>query len=257
MVVEIARSPYRENISLSGVWSVEYELWRLYRRLNEQDNVSRDEWLYSQEVLEVVYIAKQGNRDAFESILLACRLMILSETKKLFLPRMEKDKSDLLLAGAFGVFRAIRDFKSERAPGGFRPFARLCIAGSIKDTVSAARRQWHIHLNEAFSLEALQEDDGEIFAHEVDEEADVDFGLKQTVAEVFAAMRLLTTPIEYHSLLLYCEGYSYKEIAEILECKAKSVDNAFMRCKRKIKELLQDIDDPEQVSEFILSNQAT
>ena len=39
---------------------------------------------------------------------------------------------------------------------------------------------------------------------------------------------------EYSVLMLYIEGYSYREISRVLKTGEKSVDNALLRAKKKL-----------------------
>lgn len=57
------------------------------------------------------------------------------------------------------------------------------------------------------------------------------------LGDLLAAAREDLTPLEEQVFALYLEGTPYKEIASLLGLGQKSVDNALMRAKRKIKRL--------------------
>ena len=42
------------------------------------------------------------------------------------------------------------------------------------------------------------------------------------------------SPLEADALRLYMEGNSYEEMAELLGCDTKTIDNALQRVKRKV-----------------------
>ena len=42
------------------------------------------------------------------------------------------------------------------------------------------------------------------------------------------------SPLESDALRMYLEGSSYEEMAEVLDCDTKAIDNALQRVKRKI-----------------------
>ena len=42
------------------------------------------------------------------------------------------------------------------------------------------------------------------------------------------------SPLEADALRMYLEGSSYEEMAELLDCDTKAIDNALQRVKRKI-----------------------
>ena len=49
----------------------------------------------------------------------------------------------------------------------------------------------------------------------------------------------MLTKLEKQTLALYLQGLSYQQIAQIIDCKPKSVDNAIQRVKKKLDERMK------------------
>ena len=83
------------------------------------------------------------------------------------------------------------------------------------------RRKKHTTLSDVSEL-AIEEETFEI--------QQTDVILKQAIAEL--------KPLEIKLIMLYSEGYSYKEIAQITEIKFSSVGKTLSRTLHKLKEIL-------------------
>ena len=69
------------------------------------------------------------------------------------------DADDLIQEGLVGLYKAIRDYRSDRESS-FRNFAELCITRQIITAVKTATRNKHTPLNQyvSFSLDARERD---------------------------------------------------------------------------------------------------
>lgn len=142
-----------------------------------------------------------------------------------------------------GLYKAIRDFKSDRLTS-FKAFAELCITRQIITAIKTATRQKHIPLNTYISLNKP------IYEEESDRTLiDVLSGLKITDPEeliigkeqlkhIEGEMAKVLSDLEMEVLQSYLDGKSYQEIACDLDRQAKSIDNALQRVKRKLEKCL-------------------
>ena len=94
-------------------------------------------------------------------------------------------------------------------------------------------------INKCIDYSAAQKD----FLHldslgPVEEQQEDDFEKKQSEAIVRKALRQLKSKEEMQLVLLYSEGYSYKEISEITGIRLTSVGKTLSRTLKKLKELL-------------------
>jgi len=179
-----------------------------------------------------------GDKEACEYLLYKYRNLVRAKVKSYFLMGAERD--DLLQIGMVGLWEAINDFRADRHTS-FACFAKVCIQRQMISAVKAATRQKQVPLNSSISLEAAPggDDDDERSLSEVltavpqmDPETEV-LGLEgeRLLKE---SLREHLSPFEWQVLTEYRTGKSYKEMANALRCKIKSIDNALSRIRRKL-----------------------
>ena len=184
--------------------------------------------------------AGKGNNDALEFLLIKYKSFVKSKAWPYFL--IGADREDIIQEGMLGLYKAIKDFRSDRLAS-FRGFADLCITRQIITAVKASTRQKHIPLNTYVSLNKPIYDDNSTRTL-----LDVLPGSETTDPEElmincedFSDIKLklgeILSKLEIKVLSLYLEDKSYIEIAHELNLRKKSIDNALQRIKRKLKNL--------------------
>jgi RNA polymerase sigma-H factor len=186
----------------------------------------------------LIALAKQGDRNAYDRLVRRYHGFVRLKASSYFLAGGDSD--DLIQEGLVGLYKAIRDYRSDRESS-FRNFAELCITRQIITAVKTATRNKHIPLNQYVSFSSTPTASGE----------DVPT-LDQTIAgptihdpvnrvisseELRSLVGCLSTALselESRVLSLYLDGCSYELIAERLVCDTKTVDNALQRVKRKV-----------------------
>lgn len=98
---------------------------------------------------EIVEIARVGDIDAQEYLINKYKNYVRAKARTYFL--LGGDKEDLIQEGMIGMYKAIRDFRSDKLSS-FRAFAELCITRQIITAIKTATRQKHIPLNSYVSL---------------------------------------------------------------------------------------------------------
>ena len=186
---------------------------------------------------EIVERAQRGEDFAAEYLLYKYRNLVKTKVKSYFLIGAEKD--DLLQVGMIGLWQAIIDFRADKAIS-FPAFAKVCIQRHIITAIKTATRQKQQPLNTSLSLECPSDDPSadwnlsEILTSEnaLDPE---DMVLRsEDTKELRDNLTRLLSEFEWRVLAGYQLGKSYREIADELTCKTKSVDNALARIKRKV-----------------------
>ena len=184
---------------------------------------------------------KKGNSRARDYLISKYENFVKAKAKSYFL--IGADKEDIYQEGMIGLYKAIRDFKSDRLTS-FKAFAELCITRQIITAIKTATRQKHIPLNTYISLNKP------IYEEESDRTLiDVLSGLKITDPEeliigkeqlkhIEGEMAKVLSDLEMEVLQSYLDGKSYQEIACDLDRQAKSIDNALQRVKRKLEKCL-------------------
>jgi RNA polymerase sporulation-specific sigma factor len=192
---------------------------------------------------EVVHLAKCGHLGATEFLITRYRPLVETKAKAYFV--MGADREDVIQEGMIGLYKAIRDFRTDRL-NKFRPFAELCVTRQIITAVKTATRQKHVPLNGYVSLNrslTAETTDGSLLdvlpdeAGENPESSVMEQRLPQNLHEV---VRHVLSDLERCVLRCYLDGMSYREMSRELNCHTKSIDNALQRVKRKIGQLLKD-----------------
>ena len=166
---------------------------------------------------EVVGEAKKGNSRAQDYLISKYENFVKAKAKSYFL--IGADKEDIYQEGMIGLYKAIRDFKSDRLTS-FKAFAELCITRQIITAIKTATRQKHIPLNTYIS-----------------EPEELIIG-KEQLKHIEGEMAKVLSDLEMEVLQSYLDGKSYQEIACDLDRQAKSIDNALQRVKRKLEKCL-------------------
>lgn len=151
------------------------------------------------------------------------------------------DAEDLIQEGLIGLFKAVRDYRSDREAS-FRSFVELCVTRQIITAIKTAARNKHAPLNSYVSFSyarAGSSSDQEMSLAEVLAGDPVVDPVNQAISaeELRSLVECLGTvlsELESGVLTLYLEGRSYEDIAARLRCTPKTVDNALQRVKRKV-----------------------
>jgi RNA polymerase sporulation-specific sigma factor len=187
---------------------------------------------------DLVRLAKMGNSDATRRLLTKYQYFVRVKAHSYFLAGGDGD--DLLQEGYIGLFKAIRDYRPDRAHA-FRGFAELCVTRQIITAIKTASRQKHSPLNTYISFSYSPAGSG----YEDRTLADLipSGRTSDPVQQVISSeellsltdcLRRLLSPLESRVLRHYLEGLSYEDIAELIEHDTKTVDNALQRIKRKV-----------------------
>jgi RNA polymerase sporulation-specific sigma factor len=155
------------------------------------------------------------------------------------------DKEDIIQEGCIGLFKAIRDYKSDKQTK-FYTFASLCIERQIITAIKTADRQKHQALNDSVSIDnnVYSEDDDREYidkmdnAHGLSPEEVVIGEEEYRVIQKMISQTL--SSLELEVLALHLGGKSYTEIAKELGKEDKSVDNALQRIKKNIERIVKE-----------------
>lgn len=186
----------------------------------------------------LIALAKQGDATAYNRIVRRYQGFVRLKASSYFLAG--GDSEDLLQEGLVGLWKAVRDFRSDRESS-FRNFAELCITRQIITAVKTATRNKHSPLNQyvSFSSTPAGTSEGEPTLDEVIAGPAVHDPANQVISteELQSLVGCLSTALselEARVLALYLDGRPYEEIAGRIGVDAKTVDNALQRVKRKV-----------------------
>jgi RNA polymerase sporulation-specific sigma factor len=187
----------------------------------------------------LIALAKQGNPDAYERLVRRYYGFVRLKASSYFLAGGDSD--DLIQEGLVGLYKAIRDYRTDRESS-FRNFAELCITRQIITAVKTATRNKHTPLNQYLSFSSSPSNsagDGEPTLDEVIPGPSVNDPVNQVISSeelqaLVACLSTVLSELESRVLSLYLDGHSYEDVGKKLDCDTKTVDNALQRVKRKV-----------------------
>ena len=191
------------------------------------------------EDLQLVLRARNGDGAAMDALIRRYTGFVRLKASSYFLAG--GDSEDLIQEGLIGLYKAVRDFRSDKETS-FRSFAELCVTRQIITAIKTATRYKHAPLNTYVSFShtpAGHESDGECTLGDalpgpsVDEPSVCVISTEELQSLVFTLGTGLSK-LESDALRLYLEGSSYEEMAAELACDTKTIDNALQRVKRKV-----------------------
>ena len=199
--------------------------------LNSQDQVKVDDGY-------LIALAKQGDATAYDRLVRRYYGFVRLKASSYFLAGGDAD--DLIQEGLVGLYKAIRDYRSDRESS-FRNFAELCITRQIITAVKTATRNKHAPLNQyvSFASTPASATDGEPTLDEVIPGPVVHDPVFQVISSeelnsIVGCLASALSELESRVLALYLDGRSYEGIGERIGCDTKTVDNALQRVKRKV-----------------------
>ena len=186
----------------------------------------------------LIALAKAGDRTAYDRLVRRYYGFVRLKASSYFLAGGDGD--DLIQEGLVGLYKAIRDFRTDRESS-FRNFAELCITRQIITAVKTATRNKHTPLNQYVSFSSTPAGSG-------DEVPTLDQMLpgpsvhdpvnqvisSEELRSLVGCLSTALSELEGRVLSLYLDGYSYEQVGDRLSCDTKTVDNALQRVKRKV-----------------------
>lgn len=186
---------------------------------------------------ELVEMSATGDKKAEEFLLNKYKNLVKSRVKSYYIAG--GDREDLVQEGMIGLFKAIRDYNSEKQVG-FHIFADMCIKRQIITAIKTSLRQKHFPLNNYVSLNkpAYDDESERTLVETLIERDSIDpeelYLKREKIKALGDEIEKKLSDMEKTVLSLYLEGLSYKEIAEVIGKTPKSIDNALQRIKRKL-----------------------
>jgi RNA polymerase sporulation-specific sigma factor len=188
--------------------------------------------------------AKGGDQQSFEEILKILDPEIKKLAHKYYI--VGGDDQDVIQECRLGVWKAVKDFDSE-AGMSFKNFSlSLCVKRHLITAMSHANTQKFRLQNEAISLSSpvsQSEDEGMQTYADYIPDPNSDLLNNYIIQEEFNTnLEMISeklTKLERSIFGQYAFSSSYKDIADALQVKPKTVDNALMRIRKKSSETYQ------------------
>lgn len=190
---------------------------------------------------------RQGDNSALDFLMNKYKNLVRSRARTLFL--VGADKEDLIQEGMIGLYKAVRDFEAERNVS-FQSFAELCISRQMYSAIKGSNTQKNQPLNNYISIDSMGGTEGNEnpLEHLLENNFEKNKNPEQLVLDKESADVLEYTLVGHLSdlenkvLKLYMKDFNYNQIAEALGKEPKAVDNALQRIKKKLTQILLELE---------------
>lgn len=185
---------------------------------------------------ELDRLAREGDRDAEEALLLRYKAMVGARARTYFM--LGGDSYDITQEGMIGLLSAVRNFDPQGGAA-FSSFARTCVDRRILDAIKAASRQKHQILNEAVTLDGTVTDSGQQSLADVlpagsESNPEDAILLSETIRLMLDEDTKVLSDTEREVLRLLVSDYTKDEIAEKTGKNLKSIHNSIARIRAKL-----------------------
>lgn len=177
----------------------------------------------------LVSLAKSGDTKALTQLIERYSTVVLKKAQSFKgLSGIESD--DLYQEGMMGFVSAVYSFDESRHIQ-FSTFSTTVATRKMLSAIRATNNKSNLPLHSYVSIE----EENNLLSHSPTPEEVVIYNEELDKINNFIKTNLSKT--EKKVLKLSLLGMSYSEIAEILECSEKSVDNAIQRVRKKIRDI--------------------
>ena len=188
---------------------------------------------------ELLDLVKEENEEAKEKIYEKYAPIVEIKARNHF-PKI-KDKgyelNDLIQEGMVGISNAIRDYNDDKDTS-FFTFASICIERQILTCIRDINRYKHQALNDSISIDEEIKDSGrtllDILSDKSNPNPEDSFIILEEHKELKNKIKTILSEREREVFDLRFEGFTYQEIAILLNMSRKAVDGTIFRIKQKI-----------------------
>ena len=190
---------------------------------------------------ELIVRYRDGDTDAMDFIFERYKHLVRKKAKAMFLAGGDND--DLIQEGMIGLYKAIRDYNTDREAS-FATFASMCINRQMITAVAASNRKKNMPLNTyvSYDMPAGGDEDSDMRLVDIlqsqtelnPEKLLID---KEHNRDLKSRLKEVLSTFEQQVLTYYLEGMDYTAIAKKMQKPPKSVDNALQRIRSQAARL--------------------
>lgn len=171
---------------------------------------------------EVILLIKKGDYELLQIIIERYYPVILSYIKK-YCP--EQYREDAVQEATLALYSAVKDYDPSKAA--FSTFASLCVKRSVLSVLKSRQRKKTIPDELVSSIEEMELVDSN--------SPEKIFFEREDYKSLTDSIKLELSSLEYQVLQGFLSGEKYSDIAKRLALSEKSVDNALVRIRKKLK----------------------
>ena len=190
---------------------------------------------------ELIVRYRDGDTEAMDFIFERYKHLVRKKAKAMFLAGGDND--DLIQEGMIGLYKAIRDYHTDREAS-FATFASMCINRQMITAVAASNLKKNMPLNTyvSYDMPAGGDEDSDMRLVDIlqsqtelnPEKLLID---KEHNRDLKSRLKEVLSTFEQQVLTYYLEGMDYTAIAKKMQKPPKSVDNALQRIRSKAARL--------------------
>jgi RNA polymerase sporulation-specific sigma factor len=186
---------------------------------------------------ELMYLISENNEDAYQTIFEKYQPLVFKEAiKYIFLSKkLGISEEDLIEEGKVGLYKAIEGYNNEVE---FFTFASICIKRSIFKLLKKSSTYKQKILNEAIDIN--QDNDDSIYYQEEKDKDIVQNLINEEFESKITKFKHKLNEQDSTIFELKYNGFTYKEISEILNLDKKYIDNRLLSIRNKLKKYLKD-----------------
>ena len=199
---------------------------------------------YEDNDYELLYLISEDNEEAKELFYKKYKPTIEVKAKKYY-PMVKTsgiELNDLIQEGMIGLSKAINDYQEQKNIK-FVTFASTCIERQLLSFVRGVTRDKHKLLNSSLSIDTTTNSTGRPLKDVVSDNKNTNpenlFIENEIATELDNEISKKLSNQEREVFLLRMKGFSYKEIAVLLNITPKSVERTIARAKNKIENIKQ------------------
>lgn len=192
---------------------------------------------------ELIYMMAQNSSCAWEILLSYYHRLIWKRSHEALSQGdiLSTDVEDLFQEGCIGFYQSLYMYRPELGVG-LAYYINLCVNSSIKGFIRKHRTLSYRLINSSNSLDLQVSEDWNISVIDtIPNEAFINCPQNMALHAEIVDVRnkyLMTLPqVQQDTFKWYQEGYSYKEIAQMLSITEKDVDNTVQKIRRKMRNL--------------------
>ena len=188
-----------------------------------------------------------GDSEAMDFLMNKYKNLVRSRARTLFL--VGADKEDLIQEGMIGLYKAIRDYKAD-CNSSFRNFAELCINRQMYSAIKGSNTKKNQPLNNYISIDSMEGSEGQ--ESPVEQLLGINFEKNQNPEKIVIDKESADvleytlvghlSDLEKKVLDFYMKDFNYSQIAAALGKEPKAVDNALQRIKKKLSQVLAELE---------------
>lgn len=142
---------------------------------------------------------------------------------------IDADKDDLVQEGLLGLWSAVQTYDPQKNAS-FKTYAFICIENRMISGAKKGKGKKHIPSELLIYLDS--DELGQIKDSNSPEQSIIE---RESYTGTVNHIKDILSTKEFKVLSYYLAGNTYGQIAEILDCDVKAVDNAIQRIRKKLK----------------------